>query len=184
MADGLSRVPLDLSVEWLPKTVTTEPPKYIAHTEWTLALRVMAATPVRAAVFLTRGPDTEWGLRPDEAATEIVLPASFFPHDWSSSDEVQVNFGWRMATVTDPALKSDPREVVKVTAPTTAETGEVFQVAELPPHAITLAAIAIVDRDIERRRLDRWRIKPELASKLPEQLAPLTSGHQSGVVRV
>lgn len=183
MADELTHVPLEVSADWLPKTVTTEPPRYIPHTEWKLALKLKAARPVRAAVFLTRGRETAWGLRPHEAATEIELSASFFPYDWASSDEVQVNFEWKLAAVTDPALKSDPRDVVKVTVPTTSETGEVFQVAELPGHAITLAALAIVDRDTETRRLDRWRITPELATNLPEHLVPLTSGRQSGVIR-
>ena len=63
------------------------------------------------------------------------------------------------------------------------ETGEVFEVAELPANSIVLAALAIVEADTERRRQDRWRIKPEFSASLPDDLVPLTSGRQSGVTR-
>lgn len=94
-----------------------------------------------------------------------------------------MNFGWQRIAVTDSALKSDPRESVLVAAPPAVETGEVLAVAEVPAHGIILEALPIVEVDTERRRQDRWRIKPEFSASLPEQLLPLTSGRQSGVTR-
>jgi len=55
------------------------------------------------------------------------LRADFFPYDWASSDDVQINFGLQRIAVSDAALKSDPRGLVNVTVvPQAAETGEVL----------------------------------------------------------
>ena len=184
MAAELTHLPLRVSVEWLSKTVTTDPPRYTPHTEWALALTLAAPTPIQVAVFLRHGRDTAWGLRPGPASAEVELRGDFFPLDWTRADDVQVNFGWQRITVTDSELKSDPRERVVVTAPAAVETGEVFAVAEVPAHGIILEALPIVEVDTEHRRQDRWRIKPEFSASLPEQLLPLTSGRQSGVSRI
>jgi hypothetical protein len=183
MAAALTHLPVQLSVEWRSKTVTTDPPRYTPHTERGFALTLAGSAPMQVAVFLRHGQDMAWGLRPGSAATEVELRADFFPYDWARSDDVQVNFGWQRIEVTDPALKSDPRERVLVLAPPAVETGEIFAVAEIPAHGIVLEALAIVEVDTERRRQDRWRIKPEFSTSLPAQLVPLTSGSQSGVSR-
>jgi hypothetical protein len=181
MTANLTHVPLRVSVDWLSKTVTTDPPRYTPHTEWSLALPLAASAPIHVAVFLRRGRDTAWGLRPGPASAEVELRADFFPHDWTRSDDVQINFGWQRITVTDAALKSDPRGRVVVTTPQAAETGEVFAVAEVPAHGIILEALVIVEDDTDHRRQDRWRITPEFSDSLTEELLPLTSGRQSGV---
>jgi hypothetical protein len=183
MAAELTHLPVRVSVDWLSKTVTTDPPRYTPHSEWRLVLTLAASTPIQAAVFIRHGRDTAWGLRPGPASAEVELRADFFPYDWARSDDVQVNFGWQRMTVTDPALKRDPREGVVVLAPRTVETGETFAVAEVSAHGIILEALPIAEVDTERRRQDRWRIKPEFSATLPEPLLPLTSGSQSGVRR-
>lgn len=183
MTAKLTRVPLQVSVDWLSKIVTIDPPRYTPHTEWSLALTLAASTPVRVAVFLRCGRETAWGLSSNPASTEPTLRAEFFPHAWTRSDDVQINFGWQRITVTDAGLKHDPRTRVMVAAPPTVETGEVFTVAEVPAHEIVLEALAIVEDDTERRRQDRWRIKPEFSATLSDSLIPLTSGRQSGVTR-
>jgi len=183
MVADLTHLPVRVSDRWIDKTVTTDPPRYTPHTEWSLALKLAAATPLRVAVFLDRGRETAWGLWSGAASSEIELSAKFFPHDWARSDDVQINFEWQRHTVTDASLKSDPRESVIVTTPPSSETGEVFTVAELPAHEIVLKVLAIVEGDTEARRQDRWRIKPEFSASLPDELIPLTSGSQSGVTR-
>jgi len=181
VTEDLTHFPLRLTTEWRSKIVTTEPPRYIPHTEWALALTLSAAGPIHVAVFLVVGRETAWGLRPGPATQEMELGVSFFPYDWGRSDDVQVNFAGRRTQVTDPALKSDPRDIVKVTAPERAETGKVFQVAELPPHAISLTVLPVAKEDTESRQRERWRIKQRFVASLPEPLAALTSGYQSGV---
>jgi hypothetical protein len=179
VTENLARVPLRITTEWRSKIVTSDLPRYIPHTEWSLELVLASRVPLRVAIFLSVGQYTEWGLLSDAASQEMELGVSFFPSDWRRSDDVQVNFAGRRAQVTDSALKSDPRDVVKVTAPETAETGEVFDVAELPADAISLMAVEVANVDTESRRHHRWRIKPRLAASLPEPLVPLTSGRQS-----
>ena len=113
----LTAVPIHVSAEWLSKTVTTDPPRYTPHDEWTLMLKIGAEVPLRVAVFLSQGARTSWGLHPDDPATEVDVPASFFPYDWTRSDDVQISFGWQRTAITDPELKTDPRGSVDVVAP-------------------------------------------------------------------
>lgn len=107
----------------------------------------------------------------------------FTPHDWANSDDVHINFGYQRLVVTDPTFKLDPIRIVNVESASNAQTGTVTTVASVRAHAISLAAFALTVGDTEARRLHRWRVKPALAAQLPEQLVPLTSGHQSGVLR-
>jgi hypothetical protein len=178
----LIRVPCALSIEWRSKTVTTDPPRYTPHTEWSLCVTLAAPTPVRVAVFISDGAQTFWGLEPNEPAAETRVTAKFFPANWNKSDEVGITLGWQRIAVTDAALKEDPRRAVTLLAPASVTTGEIFGVVELPAHDVRLASLAVAEEDTERRRLDRWRIKPGLAESLPRLALPLTSGKQNGII--
>lgn len=180
---GLNRIPITVDSEWISKIVTTDPPRYTPHTEWTLVIRVHADVPIRVVALLAEPDETAWGLQPDGPAQELELRALFTPHDWAKSDDVHISFGYQRLVVTDPAVKLDPRRVVKVESGSSAQTGRVTIVASVPAHAISLAVFALTLEDTQARRLHRWRVKPALAAHLPEQLVPLTSGHQSGVLR-
>jgi hypothetical protein len=183
MTSGITRVPVDLSATWIPKTVTTDPPRLTPHEEWRLLVRVTAPIPVRVAVVMELPTELQWGLRPEAASEVIQIPLAFFPHDWSTSDRIHINFGWRRITVTDPELKADPRQHAEVVLPDTASTGQVIPVCEIRRHAITVALVAMAHQDTEARRLDRWRVLPDLGDALPAELGVLASGRQSGVVR-
>jgi len=183
MTTGMTRVPVDLSATWIPKTVTTDPPRLTPHEEWRLLIRVAAPTPFRVAVLMCLPTEVQWGLWPEAASELIEIPLDFFPHDWSTSDRVHVNFGWRRITVTDPDLKSDPRRFADVVLPETATTGQMIPVCEIPQHAIEVALVAFAKQDTEARRLDRWRLPPQLVDALPTDLAMLAGGRQSGIAR-
>lgn len=174
--------PLMLSSEWVAKTVTTDAPRYTPYTEWELVFTLEASVPLRAAVFLSQRGETGWGLLQAEPATVLVLRAGFSPFDWARSEDVQVSFEWQRINVTDRDLKLNPRDVVQVTAPAQARTAELVKVAELPSHGITMEAAAFAETDTERRRHDRWRVRPTLTERLPERLRPLGGGQQSGSV--
>lgn len=182
MSDGLTRIPLTVAPEWISKTVTTDPPRYTPHTEWTLAIHVRADVPIRVVALLAQPGGTAWGLQPGAPTQELEMRALFSPYDWTNSDDVEINFGYQRIAVTDSALKLDPRHAVTVERAPSAQTGAVTTVARLPAHAISLDVFAVTTEDTEARRLHRWRIKPALAPQLPEQLVPLTSGRQSGVL--
>jgi hypothetical protein len=183
MGNGLARIPLQVDADWRGKTVTTDPPRYTPHTEWSLVIGLRTSTRIHAAVFLSYGQETFWELHPSPAARAIELTVSFFPHDWMQSDEVQIAFGGPRINVTDRGLKHDPPKIVVVRTPREPETGVMVAVAEVPAHGILLEVLALVELDIEPRRQDRWRVKPELRTGLPDRLAPLASGRQSGVTR-
>lgn len=52
MSSGLARIPLTVESEWVSKTVTTDPPRYTPHTEWTLAIHLRADEPIRVVALL------------------------------------------------------------------------------------------------------------------------------------
>jgi hypothetical protein len=178
----LIRVPRAVSLEWRSKIVTTDPPRYPEHKEWSLRVNLAAATPIRVGVFLSRGARTSWGLQPHEPSAETCLRVHFFPWSWNQSDDVQITLGGQRTVVTDAALKEDPRSVVRLLAAASVTTGEIFDVVELPAHRVRLAALAVAGEDTERRRQDRWLIKPSLAESLPPLGIPLTSGRQTGTI--
>jgi hypothetical protein len=178
----LTRVPLRASFEWIDKTVTTDPPRYAPHTEWSLAVRVTAPTRLRAVVLVICAGETSWGLVDAAPSTDLGLRVAFSPHDWSTSDVVHVSFEWQRAAVTDARLKEDPRNAVEVGLPPRPSSGEPIPVVELAAHDVELAVLVLAEQDTESRRMDRWRIKPEFATGLPEDLVPLASGHQHGVI--
>jgi hypothetical protein len=180
MDSRLTRITLSLSTEWMGKTVTTDPPRLTPHEEWRLAVRLRAEWPFRLAVLVCSPSVASWGLKPGHGAVETEDAVHFFPHGWSTSDAVQVNFGWRRIAVVDRDLKADPRPHVRVIAPEMAATGEVVPVCEVSRHGIVVSAMALALQDTENQRGHRWRVRPKLASAIPDGLDVLASGRQSG----
>jgi hypothetical protein len=137
----------------------------------------------RIAGFVRHGEEYWWGLRADGAGTQVSPSIKFIPHDWDSSEDVQVNLDGQRFTVHDPLLKADPRKVVSVIIPAEVSIGELIPIAELRQHNLTLLIMAIALVDTEARRLNRWRILPRIASGLPEPIRGLGSGRQTGHYR-
>jgi hypothetical protein len=177
----LTRVPLVVSAVWRSKTVTTDPPRYPKHLEWSLEITVAAKEAVRLAVFLDDRSAYAWALPRAPASTEHIESARFFPENWAASDDVCITFGGHRSWVSDALLKSDPRNFVQVLAPSVADAGELVDIAEIQTHGIRLAILAVAEPDTELRRMERWRIKPQFAASLSARVAPLTSGRQQGI---
>jgi hypothetical protein len=123
LVPGLTRLPLNLSADWISKTVTTDPPKLMPHEEWRLSLDIEAAAPIYAAVLWYLDDAVSWGLWQYEPSERIQLPLHFFAHDWRTSDEMHLSFGWRRVTLTDARLKADPPHQTTVLAPPRGATG-------------------------------------------------------------
>ena len=134
-------------------------------------------------MFVQHGEEFWWGLGADSAGTQSELSLKFLPHDWQSSDDVQVNLEGQSFTVHDPLLKADPRKVVRVIIPPEVSIGALIPIAELRDHDLSLLIMAIALVDTEARRLGRWRMLPRLASGLPEPIRGLGSGRQTGHYR-
>lgn len=122
----------------------------------------------------------QWGLRPDGPSSSVAVSLDFFPFDWATSDDVQLNFGWQRVGVTDADLKEDPPAATELILPKHGTTGQVIPVAALRKHDIQMALFPLAQEDVESRRQDRWRLRPGLVESLPPGLAPLASGPQNG----
>jgi hypothetical protein len=163
---------------------SARPLHYLRHEEWRLVCTLVAPVAIRVVSMFRLDGRTYWGLQDDPASPEATLDVAFFPSDWTSSDEVQVNFGYsRRAVVTDRSLKLDPRDVVGVAVPATVRTGVPFEIARLPRHGMTLSALALAASDTETRRSHRWVIRPDVIRSLPAAFATLGEGRQSGVLQ-
>ncbi len=163
--------------------MTTDPPRLTPHEEWRLVVSLAAEAPFRVAVLMYLPSHIQWGLRREDASELVEVPLDFFPHDCSTSDQVQINFGWSRMTVTDPEVKAAPRPHTSVVLPVAATTGRVIPVCEVRRHAITLAVFAIAHPDTQARRHGRWRLRPRLVGGLPAELRALASGRQSGITQ-
>ena len=174
VAAAMSRVVL--SAEWTSRTVSIDMPGHEPHLEWSLQIRVVPEIPARSVAWMRqpRGGVSWGGPLEREAHAVVELPITFVPDDWATSDAVEVRLGWEYTTLTDRALKEDPRSVVRVTVSSKARTGDVVSVAELPDHGFSFGLLVLVEADIQRTRGDPLRFMRIVA---PEQVPP-KSQHQ------
>lgn len=176
----LTRLELEIMADWHEREYTTDPPRYVPFSVWSLDVRIRCAAPLRIVTLFTEGEQLHWAnRRSPPGATDHQLSARFGPEDWLHSDDVQLSFGAGRTWLTDPDLKRDPRPLLRLDCAGT-ETGRPFTVATAERFAITLGMIAFAEEDTERRRQGRWRVRPNLSAALPAGLQGLTSGHQSG----
>ena len=181
-ASAAASIPVGLAHAWRSTAVTTDPPRHAEHLEWQAVFTLTAPAPIRVVALMERGGETHWGLQPEEPARELELSVRFSPWRWRTSDAVQIGFEGRRIRVIDRALKQDARDVAEITAPGSARTREITGVMRLPAHGIALAFLAFSQEDTETTRLGRWRLSPAVAAELPERLAPLASGYQTGTL--
>ena len=159
-----------IATVWVPKIVTTDPPRLVAHTEWRLEYRVVAATLIRAIHLRQCGSTLSWTIPHGEGRQELAFETTFGPRD----------LGDAVADERTPPI--DPREVVEVVAPGAATTGVVVPLAAIPAAETTISAFVLDEIDVEVRREDRWRVSPALREALPDHLKELTSGRRRGTV--
>ena len=92
---------------------------------------------------------------------------NFFPFDYSVSDRVAISFGEQRRIMKDGELKADPRPLVRLRLPARALSGALLPVCEVPRHGIALSLMVFAEKDTERRRHDRWRVRLRLGEALP-----------------
>jgi hypothetical protein len=182
LANEVRRMPVVVSAEWRSTSVTTDPPRTAQHLEWRVAFLLSAPEPICVAALLTHGGEMHWSLKVDEPTAEVELGASFSPWRFRTSEGVQIDFEGRRTRVTDAALKQDARAVATITAPATAQTGDITELLTMADHGIALAFVAFAQADTETRRLGRWQVRPAVVAQLSASLAPLASGYQTGTV--
>lgn len=114
--------------------------------------------------------------------THLKVEITFFPRDWTETDEVDIRFG-RGRTVVSKELKEDAPSAVELSYPSQVLTGETIDVGKVfgEPSA-DLSVLLLDTSDTEDTRLSKWRLTKSLRATTPEDLNFLTTGYQSGVV--
>jgi hypothetical protein len=180
---SLTHADLEITADWEKREYTTDPPRYIPYSVWSLRFGVICKVPIRVVRLLTSGGVARWGMDGGhEKSARRSLVARFHPNDWLHSDEVHVSFG-SAVWVKDTDLKLDPRPLVQVHE-SHPVTGDSVTLAEIPRLGIRFEIIAFAHGDTEDRRRSRWRVRPRHEQQLPSQLQGLTSGYQSGEARL
>ena len=185
---GLTAVPVDASARWVAKTVTTDPPKYLPHEEWTLEWTICAGVPVLVIPCLDDGDCRHWarGSR-STAKASVTLSLKFMPHDWRNSNAVRVVLSSPEAAPQtdrdDVALKADPRPLVRRGGDEAGRfsTGQLISLAEIaarPP--LVARALMVCASDTESARNGRWRFKGRLGLTATSDLPFLAGGLQCG----
>jgi hypothetical protein len=176
--------PTRIGASWIEKTVTTDPPKYVPHTEYALVFRLESDIDILLALMLVDAGKGQFARSwRSKARREWKLRLSFFPMDWKRSDATQVNFEG-LSTIADNAdLKHDPRPFVRtrlLDGELTVANGSVLSAAYIDINRrieCRMLAVAKMDTDANR---GRWTLKPALADSLPTELRFLVSGKTGG----
>ena len=164
---------------WVPRMYTTDPPRLTPRTTWRLEVRLVCATVIRVVTLLSDGGNIAWGLHSSRPQQEVTLAATFQP-DGSEAGRTRITFEYATATHDDESLTFDPRGAVAVVAPETTTTGQIVDLAKVGEDSIGLSVLMLDVFDCEDRRMDRWRVRPELHDALPPFLADATSGRRHG----
>jgi hypothetical protein len=180
---------------WMRKVVTTEPPRYVPHDEYSWECALVGELPLLGALLLEDGKRLAWcrsGRKSAATALRVVL--SFFPYCWNTSDEVQIGLsqhGEREAScipvaVHDTALKQDPRDLVRfdLADGSVIQTGSLIRIGTVTSQRLISAGLVVVAQaDTESCRCSRWRMKRRIAVDLPSALSFLKTGRRGGFLR-
>jgi hypothetical protein len=194
--DGLAHHPLRVTnCRWIPKVVTTDPPKYIPHAEFSCTCDLEADVPLLPALILEDGRSLSYA-RPGRRSLRQTLTISltFQPFDWNTSDCVTISLSSMQSDevcalallACNPALKHDPRPYVtmRVEEGERISAGSSFCIATVNA-GTTIAAdlVAVAADDTESCRCGRWRIRKRLLVELPLTLSFLRTGRRAGRFR-
>jgi hypothetical protein len=175
-------MPIRATCEWQTKVVTTDPPKLIPHDEFSLNVELRADEPFRVVSLSSRGNWLGWNMGRTQPSTVINHRINFMPYSWKTNDAVTVSHGFLRAGVNDAELKRDPRPLTLTPVPRLFESGQQITICEIPRHDVHLSIIVIAGEDTERRRGDRWRVRPRSWDGLPTEIQGLVGGRMNGHV--
>jgi len=193
MLNGMVHEPVRvIGCRWVPEVVTTDPPKYIPHTEYSWACQLVAEVPLLAALLLEDEDGLYWGRSGrSSAAAALEIGLSFLPTSWNTSDKVLISLSQRglsspsyvQVTVDDAPLKQDPRAFVKLDLSDGAliHTGTLISIGTVNSHnALSARLVVVAQTDTESCRCSRWRIKRRTPVSLPLSLSFLNTGRWAG----
>ncbi len=191
--DGLAHSPVRVfNCRWIPKIVTTDPPRYIPHTEYSWECRLVGDAPFLAALILDTKAGVYWSrLSRVSSSAELKLGLAFSPFDWNRSEDVSIHFsqdghqeyGGVSFKVHDTALKKDPRDFVRFDLDdgNVLQTGTLVRTGTVSSHdSLTAQFVIVAQTDTESCRCSRWRLKRNIKVNPPATLMFLKSGRRAG----
>jgi hypothetical protein len=171
-------------VDWLSREVRSKIPPAPAHQVWRLEIDFTCLTCASRAVALLDAEGDRHFARgwADGPAADITLDVHFFPFNWQTSDAVQINVGGIRHGVVSPALKKDPRELVRVhLAPgDEVSTGSVIPALTLVEPDVSVGLVLVAASDTKKDRT-RWHVRSDRAHRLGS-CSFLATGRRSGTV--
>lgn len=193
MLDGMVHEPVRvIGCRWIPRIVTTDPPKYIPHTEYRWACELVGEVPLLGALILEDENGLYWGRSGrSSVAVALEIRLSFLPHDWKTSDRVHINLsqqGHSMSShvqiaVDDPPLKQDPRGFVRLDLSDggIVQTGTLISIGTVNSHkSLSAGVVFVAQTDNQSCRCSHWRIKRRIPVNLPFSLSFLKTGRWAG----
>lgn len=179
---------------WIRKTVTTDPPRYIPHTEYSWVCELVGEVPILAALILENGAGLRWarsGRR--SGAPELVVSLSFQPYDWNASDKVGITLSQPrgdglscvQVAVHDDTLKRDPCRFARfdLSEGGVAETGSLIRMGTITTtsrESVTVGLVVVALTDTESCRCGRWRVRRRIPLAPPVALSFLGTGRRAG----
>jgi len=193
MLSGMAHEPVRvIGCRWIPKTVTTDPPKYIPHTEYSWACELVGEVPLLAAQILEDENGLYWGRSGrSSAATALGIRLSFLPTAWNTSDKVLISLSqqdhsmlsYAQVIVDDALLKRDPRGFVRLDLSDggLVQTGTLISIGTVnSQNPLSAGLVVVAQTDTESCRCSRWRIKRRIPVDLPFALSFLKTGRWAG----
>lgn len=189
--ESLITFPVQVKGYWNSKIVTTEPPKYIPHTEYSFECELLAETPVLVVLFLKSDNVLHFQKFGRSAASpNINIHLSFFPYDWNNSSQVQISLyqqvisqgGGLQLAINSESLKQDPRQLVDVDLFSSGiiNTGQIINLASIRLSYSIVAQFLVIPVSETESVHGRWRLKKAISAELPSSLSFLTQGRCIG----
>ena len=150
------RTPVSIGAEWRTRFWTTEPPRYIPHTEWSVRVNVTAVLPLRLAAITSAS-----GVISIE---KLHDRGQYF--SWAPGLSTQVE--------PSPADLEDPWRALGVAQPRDAMTWSRLVVRSCNSRIAEI--VAFPRQDTESLRNGRWRVRRDLMSYLEPDLSSLAEG--------
>lgn len=157
-------IPLAIDAHWQTRFWTTNPPIYIPHTEWALAVTVTAVVPFRLA-------------RLDLSPTGTTV-SKYDRRESLDRDGSRYEVAGMGATEIEPAraLLDSPWRALKTDAPKCPVSWEVIPVLRDALGAARVAIIAFPRQDTDGLRAGQWRVREGLRQFLPVQSEAFNRG--------
>jgi hypothetical protein len=173
--------------EWIPKQVRTGGVSGPVHQEWRLEVAFNCdAEPLRMAAMLV---NWEAGalhhVRPSPAAEhEATYRINFFPYDWSSAEDVQINAMGSRIAVHCPELTREPNVFARplVEVGQTTATGAILDLVDLAATG-WVAQVALFAKSDTKKDRTRWRLQCP-GDEEQGSYDFLWSGRRSGTVQL